>query len=91
MKKYFGAPKCLVQSLIEHIDQPSKGSHRVVNNYYRGNAGEFKDAVSKGSADGPLLINAVKLYHTKDYKAFNVFGRIFSGKIRKGDKLRIMG
>jgi U5 small nuclear ribonucleoprotein component len=91
MKKYLGAPRCLVQSLIEHIDLPSQGANRVVRNYYKGSAGEFKDSVSKGQADGPLLINAVKLYHNKDYKSFNVFGRIFSGIIRKGDKLRIMG
>jgi U5 small nuclear ribonucleoprotein component len=91
MKKYFGAPRCLVQSLIEHIELPSKGTNRVIRNYYKGSASEFRDSISKGQADGPLLINAIKLYHSKDYKSFNVFGRIFSGTIRKGDQLRIMG
>ena len=42
-------------------------------------------------ADGPLLINAVKMYHTKDYKTFYVLGRILSGTIKKGDRLKIMG
>ena len=37
------------------------------------------------------MINAVKMYHTKDYKTFYVLGRILSGTIKKGDRLRIMG
>jgi 116 kDa U5 small nuclear ribonucleoprotein component len=49
------------------------------------------EGVKKGAADGPLLINAVKMYHTKDYKTFYVLGRILSGTIKKNDKLRIMG
>ena len=91
MKKYFGAPKCLTQSIVQHIDLPSAGSARIVKTYYRGQAGQFKDLVSKGASDGPLLLNAVKLYHAKDYKSFNVFCRVISGTIKKNDKLKIMG
>lgn len=91
MAKYFGAPLCLGQSLIEHIDLPTKGTERIMKSYYRGEAGEFADAAKRGSAEGPLLINAVKMYHAKDYKSFYVLGRILSGTIKKGDRLRIMG
>ena len=31
------------------------------------------------------------MYHNKDYKNFGVLGKVVSGTIRKGDKLRIMG
>ena len=31
------------------------------------------------------------MYHTNDYKTFYVLGRILSGTIKKGDRLRIMG
>ena len=31
------------------------------------------------------------MYHKNDYKTFDAFGRVFSGKIVKGQKLRIMG
>jgi U5 small nuclear ribonucleoprotein component len=62
-----------------------------MNTYYRGEAGEFKEKTSKGQSDGPLLINAVKMYHNMDYKSFGTFGKIISGTIRKGDNLRILG
>ena len=58
--------------------------------YYRGD-GEFKAKISAGKADGPLLLNIVKLYHAKDYKSFYAFGRVVSGTIKKGDRLKIMG
>jgi 116 kDa U5 small nuclear ribonucleoprotein component len=91
MKKYFGAPLCLAQSLIDHVPVPIKGAERLLSTHYRGSAGDFLDGVKRGSADGPLLINAVKMYHTKDYKTFYVLGRIISGTIKKNDRLRIMG
>ncbi len=31
------------------------------------------------------------MYHSKDYKSFNVLGRVLSGTIKKNDNLRIMG
>lgn len=45
----------------------------------------------KGVEASPLLINIVKLYNKKDYKSFYAFGRIISGKIKKGEQLRVMG
>ena len=59
--------------------------------HYKGAAGEFLDSVKRGGSDGPLLINAVKMYHTGDYKTFYVLGRVISGTIKKNDRLRIMG
>jgi U5 small nuclear ribonucleoprotein component len=47
--------------------------------------------VAKGKSDGPLLLNIVKLYHAKDYKSFYAFGRVISGVIKKGDRIKIMG
>jgi U5 small nuclear ribonucleoprotein component len=91
MKKYLGAPHCLAQSLIEHGDIPARGTERVVRAYYRGSASEFVESVKRGQAEGPLFINAVKMYHSKDYKSFYVLGRVLSGTIKKNDKLRIMG
>jgi U5 small nuclear ribonucleoprotein component len=42
-------------------------------------------------ATGPLFIHTVKMYHQKDYKNFDVLGRIISGKIKQGEKVRILG
>ena len=41
--------------------------------------------------DGPLLINIVKYYNKPDCKTFDAFGRVISGTIKLGQKVKIMG
>lgn len=31
------------------------------------------------------------MYHQKDYKTFDVLGRIISGTLKKGQKVRVLG
>lgn len=31
------------------------------------------------------------MYHQNDYKTFDVFGRVISGTIKRGDNIKIMG
>lgn len=40
---------------------------------------------------GPLVIQIVKLYPTADRKAFDAFGRIFSGTVFTSQKLKVLG
>lgn len=44
-----------------------------------------------GSPEGPLLINIVKSYNKPDCKTFDVFGRILSGTLKSGQKVKILG
>ena len=43
MKKSFGAPQCLAQSLLEHIPLPFKGAERIMRKHYRGSTSEFSE------------------------------------------------
>lgn len=63
----------------------------MINKFYQGSNSKFKDDILKGSASGPLYINTVKMFHQKDCKNFDVFGRVFSGTIHQGQKVRIFG
>jgi len=45
----------------------------------------------KGSAKNNLVINIVKLYNKPDCTKFDVFGRVMSGCIHKGDQVKILG
>lgn len=92
MGLYFKDSKCLVSSLIEHIETPQNRVRQLISTLYRGQSNSpFTSLVSKGMADGPLLINTVKMYHSEDYKSFFVLGRVLSGKIKTKDNLKIMG
>ena len=45
----------------------------------------------ESSSQGPLVINVLKLYHKYDYLTFDAFARVFSGTIKKGDTVRVLG
>ena len=41
--------------------------------------------------NGPLMMHIVKLYPTHDGQAFSAFGRIYSGTVRPGDQVKVLG
>ncbi len=90
VRSWLGYPYCFAQAILAHIDTPAKGAARIVAQHYRG-SGPFREEVKKGSSDGPLLLNIVKLYHANDYKNFRALGRVISGKVKKGERLKVMG
>ena len=75
--------------MVKHILTPHERANQLVHTYYRGD-GEFKELAAKGKSDGPLLLNIVKLFHAKGYKSFYAFGRVISGVIKKGDRIKIL-
>ena len=48
-------------------------------------------AIKNCDKNGPLMIFISKLIPTKDKGRFYAFGRIFSGTVKTGHKVRIMG
>ena len=89
--RYFQNNNCLVSSVIQHIRNPAARTKTIMQKFYKGNDSSFKQEVSKGSSEGPLLIQTVKMYHKQDYKTFDVLGRVISGTLKKKDKLKILG
>lgn len=46
-------------------------------------------AMKKCDPMGPLMINVVKLYSTPDGQAFTALGRVYSGAVRTGQKVKV--
>ena len=42
-------------------------------------------------ADGPVMVQIGKLYHTTDAQSFRAFGRVLSGTLRKGMAIKVLG
>jgi U5 small nuclear ribonucleoprotein component len=42
-------------------------------------------------AEGPVMVQVAKLYHTTDAQSFRAFGRVLSGTIRKGMEIKVLG
>jgi 116 kDa U5 small nuclear ribonucleoprotein component len=41
--------------------------------------------------EGPVMVQITKLYHTTDAQSFRAFGRVFSGTVRKGMPIKVLG
>merc|ERR1711904_510118 len=52
---------------------------------------EAAEAVRKCDKDGPLMMYVSKMVPTSDKGRFYAFGRVFSGTIATGQKVRIQG
>lgn len=37
------------------------------------------------------MVQITKLYHTTDAQSFRAFGRVMSGKVRKGMEVKVLG
>lgn len=42
-------------------------------------------------AEGPVMVQVAKLYHTTDAQSFRAFGRVLSGTLRKGMDIKVLG
>lgn len=40
---------------------------------------------------GPLLVHVVKLYSSPDGSAFHALARVYSGTLRQGSRVRVLG
>jgi U5 small nuclear ribonucleoprotein component len=63
-----------------------------MENIYTGDmTGIYADAMRKCDPSGPLMVQVVKLYNSVDMESFEVFGRVMSGTITVGQKIRVLG
>ena len=52
---------------------------------------ELAQSMQECSADGPVMVQITKLYHTTDAQSFRAFGRVISGTLRKGMDVKVLG
>mmetsp|Transcript_30243 Transcript_30243/g.48114 ORF Transcript_30243/g.48114 Transcript_30243/m.48114 type:complete len:981 (+) Transcript_30243:248-3190(+) len=82
-----------VDMICAHVPAPGQpeGAHKLTN-IYRGSNDDtiFKQMVTS-DGDGDLMINVVKMYASPDAKTFSAFGKVYSGTIKTGDSVKILG
>ena len=52
---------------------------------------ECVKAMMSCDPEGPVMMFVSKMVPTSDSGIFYAFGRVFSGKVRQGEKVRILG
>ncbi|KAG0363102.1 Elongation factor 2, partial [Gamsiella multidivaricata] len=92
MKKFLPAGEALMEMLVIHLPSPITAQKYRVENLYEGPMDD-ECAKSIGACDptGPLMLYVSKMVPTSDKGRFYAFGRVFSGTVRAGLKVRIQG
>merc|ERR1711988_963617 len=92
MQIWINAADTLLQMLVTKLPSPRVAQKYRVENLYEGPMDdEAAKAIRSCDKDGPLMMYVSKMVPTSDKGRFYAFGRVFSGTIATGQKVRIQG
>merc|ERR1712066_1028097 len=82
----------LLTMIVLQLPSPKAAQRYRVENLYEGPMDdEAAEAIRKCDPAGPLMMYVSKMVPTSDKGRFHAFGRVFSGTIATGQKVRIQG
>jgi elongation factor 2 len=92
MSKWLPAADCLLEMMVLHLPSPRIAQKYRTSYLYEG---PQEDAIAQAMRNcdpkGPLMIYISKMVPAADKGRFYAFGRVFSGTVASGQKVRIMG
>ncbi|PAN28749.1 hypothetical protein PAHAL_5G176400 [Panicum hallii] len=92
MQAWLPASAALLEMIVFHLPSPAEAQQYRVETLYEG---PLDDAYATGirncDAEGPLMLYVSKMIPASDKGRFYAFGRVFSGTVATGTKVRIMG
>ena len=88
----FGSAAGIVEMICEHVPSCQAATSKKVKTHYTGpQEGKLVQNMYDCNPRGPLVINICKMYPSRDCSSFDAFGRVVSGTIRPGDKIKVLG
>ncbi|KAA0184915.1 Translation elongation factor 2 [Fasciolopsis buskii] len=92
MHKWLPAGDSLLEMICVHLPSPvTSQAYRMEMLYEGPHDDEAAVAVKNCDPNGPLMMYISKMVPTSDKGRFYAFGRVFSGCVATGQKVRIMG
>merc|ERR1712190_113509 len=92
MQVWINAADTLLQMLVTKLPSPKAAQKYRVENLYEGPMDdEAANGIRACDPAGPLMMYVSKMVSTSDKGRFYAFGRVFSGTIATGQKVRIQG
>jgi len=92
MKRWLPASEAILEMMVLHLPSPVIAQKYRVENLYEGPMDDPCATAIRGcDPNGPLMLYISKMVPTSDKGRFYAFGRVFSGTVRTGQKVRIMG
>ncbi|OLL25470.1 U5 small nuclear ribonucleoprotein component [Neolecta irregularis DAH-3] len=91
-EQFFGTVTGFVDMVLQHIPSPVENAKNMIDNMYTGPLNStLRESLLKCDPDGPLVIQITKLYSSIDASTFHSFGRVFSGTVKHGQKVKVLG
>lgn len=92
MRKWLDASEAVMEMMVLHLPSPKTAQKYRYKYLYEGPIDD-PCAIAMRDCDpkGPLMMYVSKMVPTNDKGRFYAFGRVFSGTISIGQKVRIMG
>ena len=92
MQKWIDASKALIEMIILHLPSPKVSQkYRTIYLYQGPMDDECAKAMIECDPEGPVMMFVSKMIPTSDNGRFYAFGRVFSGRVRSGKEVRILG
>lgn len=92
MSRWLPAADALLEMIIQHLPSPKTAQAYRTDALYTGPLDDAcASSIRRCDPDGPLVMFVSKMVPTHDLKRFIAFGRVFSGTLRAGMKVRILG
>uniref|UniRef100_A0A914E280 Tr-type G domain-containing protein n=1 Tax=Acrobeloides nanus TaxID=290746 RepID=A0A914E280_9BILA len=92
MRRWLPAGDTMLQMICMHLPSPLTAQKYRMEMLYEGpHNDEAAVAIKNCDSNGPLMMYVSKMVPTSDKGRFYAFGRVFSGKVATGMKVRIQG
>jgi len=91
-QKWINAAEALIEMIIMKLPSPRKAQKYRCAALYEGPQDDVcATGIKACDPEGPLMVFISKMIPTNDKGRFYAFGRVFSGTVATGQKVRIMG
>ena len=92
MQRWLPAHECLLEMMALHLPSPAAAQRYRVDILYNGPLDDITaTAIRNCDPNGPLSVYISKMVPTSEKGRFYAFGRVFSGTVGTGMKVRILG
>ncbi|KAL6940680.1 translation elongation factor 2 [Hanseniaspora vineae] len=92
MRKFLPAADAMLEMIVIHLPSPVTAQAYRAEQLYEGPADdEACEGIRKCDPSAGLMLYVSKMVPTSDKGRFYAFGRVFSGTVKSGQKIRIQG
>lgn len=92
LQAWLPAADALLDMIVHHLPSPPEAQRYRADTLYAGPMDdEAARALRSCDPNGPLMLFVTKMVPSADRKRFFAFGRVFSGTVRAGQQVRILG